>query len=1114
MRLNKLELKGFKSFRDKTVLEFPSSFTIIVGPNGSGKSNLTEAICFVLGKSRGLRASNVQELIYNGGLKDKPADETTVSVYLTDNGRKYKITRAAYRDGRSVYELDDKRTTRENIVQIVGDNEYNIILQDDVVKVIDMAPKERREIIDDLCGIAEYDRKKEKAIAELEKVENRISDTSLILGEKEVYLSKLKNERDEALKYTQVQDDLMKSKATILHHEISKLEERSKKVDEKVIELQSEKEKCAKDKKDISEKITAMNKTLKDINLELIKLEEEKTGGRVIELKGELKINQDRLSILKEKLNEISNEVEEKNTERETLEKEVGKIEQNLKKVTATLADLKKDIEKESSVGGVSTIERDIDNLRTKTHDIRSKIGILNGIKDRIKSDLDEYINERSSMEEDIKRILDVEQRSTTKLDNLTTEHKSKSDKINESKKKISKLNDELEDNRSRLKSIEIEFASKNSQLKTLEQTGYGVNNAIRAVIRLKEVISGIYGPVYQLGKAVKTEHEMPLQIAAGSRMLNIVVENEDVASKCIDYLRKKEVGRATFLPLNRIKVELEEKPHEKAIGFARDFIKTEKTFERVFDYVFGNTLLVKDIGTAKSIGIGEWRMVTLDSDLLEIGGAITGGHIRKTPEIIFSNVEELENEINIMNGSINRLRNICEELLQQKNNLENELPKIEREADNLKNEIEKLRIENNSLIERKHGLDKRVRELNKKIEESEMEINKNESARINLETDVNNYENQLSEILKKRRGIGLSYLDELKDKARDREIEEGSLGERKGLNEQRISTLKKEINDLRKNSDAVKRDISDIETRLVGLKGELTIAEKRGGSIIEEIEGTKNKRTQIESQMQESGAEIAKLEIRLEDINEKMSKTEIEKAQIDVKLEELRKEFKQYKNVEIIEKKTKDLEGLIARLEFELSKFGYVNMKAIEAYEIVKKEVDSIKSKLETLKGECQSIFDFMEKIEQKKREVFMEAFEIVKKNFENIFARLSNGKGTLMLDNPKDISESGLIISASPGGKKIMSLDAMSGGEKVLTSSAFLLAIQQYKPAYFYIVDEMDAALDKTNSMKLAEMLKDSDAQFILVTHNDAVMTYAETVIGVSMSEGYSQVVGVKLT
>jgi len=279
-------------------------------------------------------------------------------------------------------------------------------------------------------------------------------------------------------------------------------------------------------------------------------------------------------------------------------------------------------------------------------------------------------------------------------------------------------------------------------------------------------------------------------------------------------------------------------------------------------------------------------------------------------------------------------------------------------------------------------------------------------------------------------------------------------------------------------------------------------------------IEAMINERSELEKKITELSSKMGEREYELDNINEEINKTSIKNAAIETKLSGLREEFRDFQGVEILERSFKELESRIREIEMELEDIGSVNLRAIESYELINKEFEKTKERLETLKNERQSIFDFMERVEKRKRETFMTTFNVVKNNFEQIYKELTGGRGTLILDNPRAISESGLLINASPKGKKLINMDTMSSGEKVLTSSAFLLAIQRYKPSHFYIVDEMDASLDRENSLRLAEILRNSTAQFILISHNDEVIKKAESVIGVSISNGISQVVGVKLT
>jgi len=396
------------------------------------------------------------------------------------------------------------------------------------------------------------------------------------------------------------------------------------------------------------------------------------------------------------------------------------------------------------------------------------------------------------------------------------------------------------------------------------------------------------------------------------------------------------------------------------------------------------------------------------------------------------------------------------------------------------------------------------------------------------LNTLIKQREKELKELERRKEEIGkklqtLKREDELgkyekelrltRDKLEQVRIKKGALHERYELLTQNLEELKKEITTLKKEKKSVEEKVKTEREELTKKEKELKKVEKDDQKLVQKIQSLVEKKKELEDGLRELGVVKAKLELEIQELEKKINQYEVEKARVETKLGDLKESFNAYEGVEILEASMRELEEELSKTNEELEGFDSVNLRAIENYERVKEEFAELQEKLETLKKERQEIFNFMEKVERRKREVFMEAFNVVKENFERIYAELAEGQGTLILDNPRDISASGLLISANPGGKKLVSIDAMSGGEKVLTTSAFLLALQQYKPAHFYIIDELDAALDPSNSLRLAEMISKSPAQFILITHNPQVMRKADTILGLSMSRGVSRVVGVKL-
>ncbi len=1111
MHLDRVEISGFKSFRERTVIEFPDSFTSIIGPNGSGKSNVVDAICFVLGKSRGLRASNLTELIYNDGKSGKPAERAYVNMHISNGPENIKITREIRRNGASIYRMNGRRTTRQEILDIVGDNEYNIILQDDITKVIDMRPVDRRGIIDEICGIAEYDEKRDRAVLELKRVEDRISETHIVIGEKQAHLRVLEKERADAIRYKQAADELNRTKATILARGIERLQKRVERFEKDIGEFNAEKTALAQRAQKIKQEISEKNNHLKEINEEILKLEAARGGSKITEISGEIKMRGGRISDIQHNIDGICAETAVKLEKQKTLEAELS----------AALAELdsvnKKHSDAESKISALAesidaSLEGKIDEAKERLLHAKTRIGALSREAEKNGAESGSLSAELESIEKEMSALLAEEEKLARLIDEADAKGKSGRDKMGTLKKSIANIAGEIDNVRASLEKLSSEHAKKHAELAAAKHAA--MSDSIGAVMQLKETTAGIHGTVSQLGEVSNPDYETALQVAAGGRLNHIVVEDDEVAARCIAHLKKRQVGRATFIPLNKINSRVSDEVPDGAIGLARDFIKTSPKFRQVFELVLGDTLIVDDIEAARAIGIGRHRMVTLDGDLTEKSGVMTGGWMKQAL-LSFSNLGGMEEEVKRIEAQMTKAEGRRGALLSERKALEAEIERLEDSSAPDERKNEELRIRKAVIAEKRQSLKKRADYCAERIREIEKIASDFDSEGNNLKKDIAVLEKKLDGLLKKRDSSDVKQLDEAKDALRDINIGKNHV-------QSMIESLKKagletssEIKKVLSQKEKFAQDVKKLQEERRELEKELKAAEKASSQTIGSIKALIEGRAKIEEEITGLGEVRGGIDHKLGEISGKTEGILIGKAKSETELSGLERDAVKYKGVEpITDKNAGELEAAAAELEGALEGLGSVNMRAIETYDTVKKELDEINGRLGTLKDERQSIFNFMEQVETRKREVFMETFNVVKQSFERIFAEISEGSGTLILDNPKDISASGLVINASPKGKKLMNLDAMSGGEKVLTSSAFLLAVQRYKPSAFYIVDELDAALDKKNSIKLAQLLKKSVAQFILITHNDSVMKFSDSVIGVSMSDGVSQVVGVKLT
>ncbi len=820
IRLEKIILQGFKSFKRPTTIAFPANFVVVTGPNGCGKSNVGDSIAFVLGRasSRHLRAKKAQDLIFHGSKSKAPADFAKINLFFSNEKKVLPIsedvvtvTRTLNKEGVSSYRMNGRITTRQQILDIftqtrLNPGGHNIIKQGDVAKMIDMNPLERREIIDEISGITEYDEKRERALKELEKVDEKVREAEIILEQKEQIVTKLQKDRDAALEYRRLQNELELAKATITWKEFSSAE--------------------------------------KNI------------GG-------------------------IGEEIAEKEKASQKLDEEIKKTDKEME-----------------------AREKELDNL--------------------------------------MKEVMKKEEIEVTK--------------------KLSKIEASVESKENLIALNEREIQRLNEMVRNLSMLGRGIAPNLKPVLEM----GGVFGLVKDLIE-IPEKYRVAADVAAGPHMSDIVVENLNTAISCVKYLKEKKLGRARFLPLDKIRASTKQQLPDGTLGWLSDLVHHERQYTPVVEYVFGRTACINDIERAKRIAEkNRVRMVTLEGDLFETSGAVFGGYYTKKAQA------------------------------------EPETKKYEQEKRKLdeENRIIKLEIEE---------LEKQLGELNKKVKDAKA---------FDFQSSMNKIKDDIAKLSERRR--------EAYDKRTNLQEELNRLRINRARYEANFDNLQLQWDENKKNWQAI--DAKDKE-----------VYQKKGLQVLRDTE-------------RETLAKIASL--------------------------------------------------------------GPVNMKAVEEFEVLHEEFEEFRERVEQISKEKDSIVRSVAEIENKKREVFMKTMADMSKLFKEIYSELTSGEADLGLEVAEDIN-SGLLISAQPPGKKLLYIDSMSGGEKALTALAFLFTVQKYKPSPFYVLDEIDAALDRPNTRRVIDMIKkqSKNVQFIIISHNNDMVKSAEIVYGISMEEGESKVIGVKL-
>jgi len=606
------------------------------------------------------------------------------------------------------------------------------------------------------------------------------------------------------------------------------------------------------------------------------------------------------------------------------------------------------------------------------------------------------------------------------------------------------------------------------------------------------------------------------LDIAAGGKSKCLVVKDDTAAQFYIEGLRKEKIGRATFLPLNKVKGP-DTKPikGDSIIGYAKDLIKCDKKYQNVFDFVFGDTLVIKDIETARRLGIGKLKMVTLDGDFMAKGGAMTGGYYQKAA-MTFSSTEDKKKKLDDIRNEIVKLKD-------RKEKLERSLEGKETIG------IDVMREKKSNLLEKIDSLKARIVEEEKEFGEivpqkKELEAKKSESEKL-----VSKQDKEFAEIEKK---MNMGAFNEMKEvlQAIDGELHDlkdhrFELQTRDNNIKNEIAGMKARISDLDKQTGEVSESISKFRSKvqeninlITEFGGKLQDLEKKHSIVNKESQQFFQEQERMNQLLKELGEKKGSLEAIIERLKTEANELEIKKAKGDAQLDEIRINIEGVEppaKEDLVDAKLSELKKRVNQLEKELGAIEGVNLRAVDMFDELEKQYAEIKERNEHLYIEKEKIYDLIETIEEKKKAVFYDSFYKVKEQFEQIISELyPSTEGALRLENENDPFNSGLILEVKPRGREGMNIDSLSGGEKTLTAIAFLMATQSANPSPFYILDEVDAALDQENVLRLVQFLKNrKQAQFIMISHNPETVKHVDSVVGVHMQNGLSRIVGVNM-
>jgi chromosome segregation protein len=1188
VHIEKLVCKGFKSFGRETVsIKLNPGFTCIVGPNGSGKSNVVDAVLFVLGQlsAKTLRANVFSDLLYSPPKPNMPpkAKSAMVELHFDNKDRKLQIDadrvvieRELDDSGKSVCRINGKVVTRAAVLDVLGaigvdPNGYNLVLQGEIAQMVKVSPTERRKLVEDIAGISAYDEQKERALKKLAESESNLGKVDMQLQERRRHLEKLEEDMSDARRYQNLHKQIRKHRVDILAWSTIKGRSRVATINETLAQRAEEAESLVKELLEVETGIKSTETEIEKIDYDIDQI----TGGdstRVSEqygivsaavshVRGDLERAQAEFDkatgekkALSEDLETIQDEIShneqvltDRNNELSTLEKEIAgtsaeiirledmseKAQTEYYETTLRLQDLNNQMRHlDEGVSEVrSTIKSDNRELGLAYEELRDANESLEKTEAE-SSQLKEIIPERKA---ELEESEGLEKTRQSEIDDLTERLSTVDAEVAESAKIVSQTREEL-----------IKVKARQDALKEAEDAFLKRRRAIATVLELRDAgaIRGIYGTVAELG-TIDPDYAVALEIAGGNRLTHIVVENEQVATECVNVLKSEKVGRASFIPLDKIKTNAPGKlPNDDGvIDFALNLVKFDPKMRPAFEFVFSDTIVTEDFDTAKRQGFQGQRAVSLDGDLVERSGLITGGYFQQTTAGLSLQVEDTSPEIA---KRLQGLEEILAELRGKQDALRKEQTSHEKEVQGLSKTNYRLRMELEKLEERFEEQKSRSTILHERIDKANLTISELEAQIKDLQERDDELSVQRERVRAQRdeanEALVTSDANKLNQEIKDlKEVLEQYQKQREKLQGE-ITSVRVALDErLGPKAIEIESKIQSQDAIIPGLEEELNRLQMGLSERVSEFEKLKEERERIDEAVKDKRVrqfelkeDLRNLRLRHEEIRE--AQTSNEKAVYRLQTEQNRLESdivgyvaelnsvadakealeEREEERELTYKEIEELEEKIKEIERELEAMGPVNLKSLTDYDLEKERYEEIVDKKTRLEDERREILVFMEELEAEKTQKFLTVYNEIADNFSKVFAKLSpGGEANLMLENPEHPLMGGITVRSKPRGKELVTLDAMSGGEKTLTGLALIFAIQMHSPASFYIFDEIDAALDNVNAHNVALLISEmsKNSQFIVVSLRDTTVRKADLLVGVSNQDGISRIVAVDL-
>ena len=1174
MYLKRLEIKGFKSFPTKTEIVFNEGITAIVGPNGSGKSNISDAIRWVLGEqsAKSLRGDKLEDVIFVGTESKKAMNYCEVAITLDNSDNKLDlgfsevtIKRRAYRTGESEFFLNNKSCRLKDIKEIlldtgIGKDGYSIVEQGKVDEILSNNPVNRRKVFDEACGISKFRYKKQEAERNLKHTKENLERIDDIYIEIENQLKPLFLQQEKAAKYLEFSKKLKVLEVNSCIKEVAELES-------ELDELNKHSNLLGSQSNEIQKQKSTLEKAVEETNIEIENINDgiNKSQDYINTIKSVISQKDAQVNLINEKIRNCKNEIERNkeeiiyikeklNSDKITLEKLINQKYEKEKIINDLNIDIKSiESNNKESRDKIETINRDLENLKDEIinllnnkQDATSKLSTLNANKENInlrKETIDLDIRE---IKYKIDKKIEEVSKASAKLEDKTKSMESlKNDEVktnndfnillnksNNIEKQIQNSKYSLNDYKSKL-NIYIE----------MENHYEGFNKGVKEVLKNKN-LQGIQGALGQVIE-VPSEFEKSIEASLGAYMQNIITNDESSAKFAINYLKKNNLGRVTFLPMNIIKSNKIGTRNIKVgtsfIGIASELIKFDDKYRNIIENILGRTIIIDNIDNAIKFAKEnnhKFKVVTLDGEILNPGGSLTGGSLRVSGNILSRKrlINEYKEKIELLKAEIDRLyieknevdnnTKIIKEKLKQIsidiNSLDKEIIIENAELNKFKEEIKSLKISVEKLENEKDGLGSNLEYI---LEKSK--LIKDDILSIDTKHDENKL--QIESLTNKLKEYNSLYEDDkLKfdnlnlNLVKHNQIYESIIRDIQRISEEnktlenKYVQIEKSLNDKTIETSKLEEDIVIEETEKISLNKQLVDNTRS-------LETKKLSKESLKEKLEDLNKESKNIDRQYIDLKESLFKVESKIERLKSNREDhINSLFEKYEITldQAIEMKDDNLDvdkRYLENIRKEIRNLGNVNLDSIKEYEHIKERHDFYSEQKKDLEQSIEVIEKLIYELEENMKKEFESNFNKINENFKFVYKRLfGGGNGELKIVDKNNILESDIEITAQPPGKKMKNLNLLSGGEKALTAISILFSIILAKPTPFCILDEIEAPLDDANIFRFGEFLKElsNDTQFISVTHRRGTMEAADYIYGVTMQEkAISKVLSLKL-